>query len=127
MAQSYNKGLSDGIKLWGEACGKQSSCATCPIGSIRGTNVTCQDFARQFPEKMLSILKEMNEGEISYFEEYCIRFPHSDLDVETLSKVTCRKAAFEGYLGCECTSDDDCIRCWKETYTDDVTVPQEEE
>ena len=89
--KSHQQGMIDGIELWGTVCGKQGNCEGCPIGSIRGTNVTCQDFARQFPAKMLSILKEMNEGQLTYYEEYCMRFPECNLDLETLAAGTCRK------------------------------------
>ena len=120
--KSHQQGMIDGIELWGTVCGKQGNCADCPIGSIRGTNVTCQDFARQFPAKMLSILKEMNEGQLTFYEEYCMRFPNCNLDVETLAACTCRKAVFEGFLGCENSSDASaCEACWKETYVADVT------
>lgn len=118
MSKSYNQGMVDGIELWGTVCGKQSNCEQCPIGSIRGTNVTCQDFAKQFPAKMLSILKEMNEGQITYFEEYCTRFPECNMEIESLSQCACRKAIFEGYIGCE---GGDCVACWNENYVGDVT------
>lgn len=122
-SKSYNQGMIDGIKLWGEVCGKEGNCEGCPIGSIRGTNVTCQDFARQFPAKMLSILKEMNEGQLTYYEEYCTRFPECNLSVEELASCTCRKAVFEGFLGCEDADDRTvCENCWKEVYSSDVTM-----
>lgn len=122
-SKSYKQGMIDGIELWGTVCGKQGNCDTCPIGSIRGTNVTCQDFARQFPAKMLSILSEMNEGELTYYEEYCTRFPECNLTVEELAACTCRKAVFEGYLMCESAEDSSaCESCWKEVYTSDVTM-----
>lgn len=127
-SKSYNQGMIDGIKLWGETCGRQGTCENCPIGSIRGTNVTCQDFAKQFPAKMLSILKEMKEGTLTYYEEYCTRFPECNLTVEELAACTCRKAVFEGYLGCEKADDQSaCEMCWKETYSSDVTVVDDED
>ena len=121
-SKSYNQGMIDGLELWGRVCGKQGLCDNCPIGSIRGTNVTCQDFAKQFPAKMLSILKEMDEGELSYYEEYCTRFPECNLTVEELAALSCRKAIFEGYLNCEKFEDSTaCEACWKERYTSDIT------
>lgn len=110
--------MIDGLQLWGTVCGQQSNCQNCPIGSIRGTNVTCQDFAAEFPAKMLSILTEMKDEGISFFNEYSTRFPECNLDVETLSQVACRKAVFEGYTACP---GGDCVACWKEKYTGDVT------
>jgi hypothetical protein len=121
--------MIDGISLWGRTCGKESNCDMCPIGSIRGTNVTCQDFAKQFPAKMLSILKEMDEEGLTYYDEYCTRFPECTLPVDVLALCTCRKAVFEGYLNCnvgeEIVNDEEreeaCIRCWQEKYVADVT------
>lgn len=126
--KSYTQGMIDGIQLWGRTCGKQGDCSACPIGSIRGTNVTCQEFAKQFPAKMLSILKEMDEGELSFYEEYCTRFPECKLPIEELAMCTCRKAVFEGYLGCEVGEDSAaCEACWKEKYVQDVTEFEEED
>lgn len=126
--KSHQQGMIDGIELWGTVCGKQGNCEGCPIGSIRGTNVTCQDFARQFPAKMLSILKEMNEGQLTYYEEYCMRFPECNLDLETLAAGTCRKMIFEGYCGCDKADDPAaCEACWKEQYIGDITEVAEED
>lgn len=122
QSKSYQQGMIDGLHLWGETCGRQGVCENCPIGSIRGTNVTCQDFARQFPAKMLSILKEMNEGQITFYEEFCLRFPNTNLSVEDLATVSCRKLMFEGYVDCPYTEDSDkCLACWNEQYNGDVT------
>lgn len=123
MSNSYNQGEVDAIKLWGEVCGSQANCEQCPIGSIRGTNVTCQDFARQFPAKMLSLLKEMNNEDLTYFKEYCMRFPECNMSVEDLSMCACRKVIFEGYTDC---SGGDCVNCWKEKYTGDITETGEQ-
>lgn len=122
--KDYGQGLVDGIQLWGTVCGRQGACEECPIGSLRGAGVSCQDFARQFPAKMLSILKEMNEGEITFYEEYCTRFQSCNLPVEVLAKAACRKAIFEGYLDCE---GGDCEACWKERYIADITMERTEE
>lgn len=116
--KSYKQGQIDALELWGKTCGKQGNCESCPIGSLRGANVSCQDFAKQFPAKMLSILTEMNEEEITYYQEYCMRFPECNLDAEDLAELACRKAVFEGYVGCE---GGDCLACWNERYMGDVT------
>lgn len=120
--KSYQQGQIDGLKLWGEVCGRQGNCDMCPIGQIRGANVTCQDFARQFPAKMLSILTEMRDGMITFYEEYCTRFPECNLDVETLAECACRKAVFEGDLTCQESEHSNCVNCWKAKYTGDVTA-----
>lgn len=126
--KTYQQGVIDGIALWGRTCGKESNCEGCPIGSIRGAGVTCQDFARQFPAKMASILKEMDEGQITYFEEYCLRFPSCQLDVEQLALVACRKACFEGNVSCKRMEEEGaCEACWKEVYVADVSGDDEED
>lgn len=126
--KSHQQGMIDGIELWGRVCGKQGNCDGCPIGSIRGTNVTCQDFAKQFPAKMLSILKEMDKGELTYYEEYCTRFPECNLSVDVLSLAMCRKAVFEGFVDCPHADDEEaCLKCWQEVYQGDVTEVSSEE
>lgn len=120
---NHQQGMIDGIKLWGETCGSQGDCSECPIGSVRGSGTTCQEFAKHFPAKMLSLLTEMHNKGITYYEEYCMRFPMCAQPVETLSRMACRKAIFEGYISCE---GGDCVKCWNERYAGDVTVKEEE-
>ena len=60
----------------------------------------------------------MSNKEFTYFDEYNIRFPQSNLSVEALSEVACRKAIFEGFTGCE---GGDCEACWKQAYVGDTT------
>lgn len=127
--KSYKQGQIDAIGLWGRTCGKEGNCSGCPIGSIRGAGVSCQDFARQFPAKMLSILTEMDEGQLTYYEEYCMRFPECNLPVDVLAASTCRKAVFEGYLECPKIDPNDssvCEKCWKEPFIGDVTESRED-
>lgn len=123
--KTYQQGVIDGISLWGRVCGFQGNCDVCPIGSVRGTGVTCQDFAKQFPAKMASILKEMDEGQLTYYQEFCTRFPNCELPIETLALTTCRKNVFEGVIDCPMLDAEDdgeaCIKCWKEAYVADVT------
>lgn len=125
--KTYQQGVIDGIALWGRACGSQGNCDICPIGSIRGAGVTCQDFAKQFPAKMTSILKEMDEGQVTYYEEFCLRFPSCQMEVEALALTTCRKTVFEGKVDCDKMGDEGvCRSCWLEPYISDVTESEEE-
>ena len=120
--KSYQHGVIDGISLWGRVCGAQGNCSVCPIGSIRGTGVTCQEFAKQFPAKMVSIMKEMDEGQLTYYEEFCLRFPSCQLPVDTLALTTCRKSIFEGKVDCnKMDIEGACQECWQEAYVADVT------
>ena len=126
--KTYNDGAIDAIKMWGRVCGRQGNCAACPIGSVRGAGLSCQDFASQFPQKMLSILKEMDRDDVTYYQEYCMRFPETAMPLEVLSACICRKAIFEGYLDCEDIDNPDaCIDCWKERYTGDITMYENSE
>lgn len=123
---TYTEGLLDGIRLMGSVCGRQGSCEDCPISVIKSTNMTCQQFAADYPQKMLSILMEMNNKDYTYFEEYCNRFPQCNLTVDIVSKISCRKAIFEGYCGCDGEEGGhDCKDCWLEQYRGDVTEFEE--
>lgn len=127
MDKTYTQGQIDALSTWGRACGKQGNCNDCPVGTIRGANVTCQDFARQFPAKFLSMLTEMDQETISYYNEFCTRFPYAAMDLDVLSACMCRKAVFEGYLKCDKADvEGECEKCWSEPYTADVTMSVEE-
>lgn len=125
MEKSYNDGVRDGVKLWASACSKMPHCNECPIGVIKGTNLTCQEFIKQFPGKAVSLLSEMNKGEITYAQEFNFRFPDAQMTAEDLyNKGVCRKTIFEGYAECE---GGDCIACWNETYVQDRSVDLSDE
>lgn len=124
MDKSYKQGKLDGIKLYADVCSSQGSCSDCLIGLVKGEDITCQEFMSKFPGKAVSLLTEMNESEHSFYNEYCIRFPNSDLSVDDIAEVVCRKAVFEGYIGCD---GGDCKECWLEPYSSDVTVNDEED
>ena len=124
MSKTYEQGLQDGILLWGEGCSKMANCDECPVGVCKGAGVTCQEFAKQFPQKMVSLLKDVSNGGVSYVQEYNIRFPESNMTAEQLyENGVCRKTVFEGYVGCE---GGDCIECWKSRYVGDTTESNEE-
>lgn len=125
MGKSYEQGVQDGVALWGRTCGRMEDCESCQVGIIKGVNVTCQEFAKQFPAKMVSLLKEMDKGEITYAEEYRTRFPECGMSAEDLyQNGVCRKTIFEGYVG---FCDNDCVKCWNEVYTGDVTIDDTQE
>ena len=56
--ETYQQGMIDAIQMWGTVCGGHN-CENCAIGSVRNTNVSCQEFARKHPEKMLSLLTSL--------------------------------------------------------------------
>lgn len=119
MKEAYERGKVDALEMWGRVCGKQSNCEQCAIGAIKDAGISCQDFARKFPSKFLSLLTEMDDGMVSYYEEYCYRFPDCNLSVEDLAQIACRKALFEG--DCSCGGPESaCVECWKQQYVSDV-------
>ena len=120
-SKSYEQGVQDGVKLWGEACGKQANCDSCPIGMLKGANITCQEFAQKFSPKMTSMLKEMRDGDYTYFDEYVTRFPETKDNVEDVSGYICRKYVFEGEVDCPYSDDAErCKACWLEQYEGDI-------
>lgn len=123
---TYESGMIDALSMWGRVCGNEGGCITCPISAVRGTGLTCQEFARKSPDKMLSLLQELDGRKPSYFSEYNLRFPNAQIPLEDLAKVICRKGCFEGYYGCDDYEDiEKCKKCWLEPYTGDVTVEEE--
>lgn len=122
MAETYNQGQVDAIEMWGRVCGSKSDCDDCAIKVLRGEELSCQEFASQFPKKFLSLLSEMYNDRYTYYDEYITRFPACNMSIEDLSKCACRKALFEGYTDCDKTN---CTECWNEEYTGDVTEETE--
>lgn len=124
--KTYENGLVDAMRMWGNVCGSEGGCPNCPIYAVRGTGMTCQEFAKKSPEKMISLLQELDKQPVTYFSEYNLRFPNAQLDLEAVASTICRKACFEGYFGCDGFDDTErCKKCWMEDYTGDVTVEEE--
>lgn len=122
MAQEDRVALET-VQLWGQVCGGTGACDDCVLGAIgQASGVTCQEFAVKHPDKFLAILREKADEPITYYNEYCMRFPHSNLSIEGVADCVCRKAVFEGYLGCE---GGDCVACWNTIYTQDITESDE--
>lgn len=124
---TYEKGMVDAIERFGKFCGSKSNCEGCRINLIKGSEMSCTEFANKFPQKFVSImLDEVNKG-ISYIEEYHLRFPECDLDAEDMASLgICRRAMFEGYLDCE-KPESLCRDCWEERYHGDKTEEEGEE
>ena len=66
VENNYTQGAIDAIKTWGAACGSQINCAECPVGELRGEEMSCQEFASLRPQKFLSLIRDLSEGGISY-------------------------------------------------------------
>ena len=124
MGKSYEQGKQDGLELYGRVCSTQSSCSECMIGQLRGESISCQEFMKQFPGKMVSLLTEMDSAEYTYFDEYVTRFPNCNLSLTDLADIVCRKAIFEGFVSC---NGGDCKDCWSMKYTGDITEDLESE
>ena len=123
MGKTYEQGKQDGLELYGRVCCKHSSCQDCMIGALRGDEITCQEFMSKFPSKMVSLLTEMDSQEYTYYDEFVTRFPNCGMTVDELSKISCRKAIYEGYVDCD---DTECKECWLQPFEGDVTVSNED-
>lgn len=124
MDETYEKGKQDGLRLYGRVCSHQSRCDGCMIGQLIGETLTCQEFMSSYPQKMLSLLTEMDKKEYTYYDEFVTRFPSCNLSLPDLAETTCRKLVFEGVVDCE---NGDCEKCWKEIYVSDVSTVFDED
>ena len=117
--KTYTDGLRDGIQKFGTFCKNHGDCSSCKISEHLNDDMDCAEFAGHFPQQFLAII-ESSDSNYSYYNEFCKRFSNSGLSIEELADSACRKAIFEGYVDCE---REDCVACWNEHYTGDVTVP----
>ena len=115
--QDYENGYRDAVKRYGEVCSNSGNCNSCPIGSQLGVGVSCADFAKNEPDRFAALLK-IDTGH-TYYNEFTRRFPMQSMSIGEVATNVCRKVVFEGYFDCE---GGDCVSCWKEQYTSDVTV-----
>ena len=127
MANEFQSGKVEALRIWGSVCSGIGDCSDCPIGQLTGVNLSCQEFATQFPEKFLSVLEEIYEGGRTYYHEYCTRFPNSNLSLEELATCACRKCIFEGDLSCDSNTLERCVACWSAPYKGDIEVTDTEE
>ena len=118
MAESYRQGQIDGIQLVGQVC-TGHDCSDCAVGQMVGDSMTCFEFMSQYPNKMLSLMSEEASKDYTFYNEYRVRFPYSNLTVDELAACTCRKALFGGTLECD-LDESKCVECWNATYTGDV-------
>lgn len=118
---TYTKGYVNALKEFGEVC-SSNSCESCAIASLRGSELSCQEFMKKFPEKFASMLEFMQDKEQTFLNEFRTRFPDCELEDKDIPDTLCRKMVFEGYVDCE---GGDCVACWEEPYTG-VDAPVEE-
>lgn len=114
--KTYEQGMIDAVKIYGEACGGKVNCSECGVGVVIGADVSCHEFAQKFPQKFITLLKESLNNGVSYAEVYAMRFPNSSLSAEDLANLgMCRKVIFDGDLTCNKDSTE-CLNCWKSIY-----------
>lgn len=118
-SESYMQGLQDGVTLVASVC-HTHNCEDCKLSQASG-ELSCMDFVANHPSEATSILLDMEQGGHSYYDEYCVRFPESEVSVEDLAATVCRKVIFEGDFTCPIEDENTCIECWKSDY------PKEEE
>lgn len=107
--------MSDILKAYGEVCSVRD-CEHCLIGVERG-DLSCAEFLLKFPERATALINQMQNQDVTYYNEFRRRFPSCTISSEILAECACRKAIFEGYLDCE---NGDCLACWNERYTGDI-------
>lgn len=112
----YNKGYVKALKDFGNFC--NGYCMECPMQDVKGTELTCQEFMAEYPEKFASLMEIASETEQSYLSEYRKRFLSNEMSLEELSSNVCRKLVFEGDTTC---TGGDCRACWQEEYVEDST------
>lgn len=120
--KTYTKGYVDALRDYGKVC-STNDCSSCPIASLRGAELSCQDFMAKFPEKFASMVEFMTEKEQTFLNEYRLRFPDCTLEDKDIPDTLCRKIVFEGDVTCE---GGDCVSCWNERYQG-VDAPSSEE
>lgn len=118
-SKTYNEGLKDGLALYGRVCATEGNCQTCAIGIIKGDDITCAEFLKQFPNKALSILRDKDEKGYSYMDEFFVRNPECALSREEVADSFCCEEMFniqgntcpmtKGANGEEVP---DCSKCW---------------
>ena len=123
--KTYEQGMEDGVQLFGKVCTKMGNCANCPVGEVRGEQISCPAFAKQFPKKMVSLLKSADDADYTYYDEFVTRFPNNGTDVETLATNVCRQFVFGGVANFVCDKDVEadpsvCVDCWLKHYEEDV-------
>jgi hypothetical protein len=123
--QGYDKGYVEALKDFGTAC-TSTNCISCPIATLKGTELTCMEFMRKFPSKFASMLQFMTNKEQTYLTEYRLRFPDCVLTDDEIPNEICRKLIFEGNNECQ---GGDCKACWSEAYEgmDSESIDETEE
>lgn len=117
----YNRGYVNALQDFGNFC--TGYCTECPMLDVKGTELTCQEFMAEFPEKFASLM-ELTAGEQqTYLSEFRKRFKENAMTIEELSTNLCRKLVFGGNTDCQ---GGDCRACWLEQYEDDVDSDYEE-
>ena len=76
-----NQGMVDFAKAWGSVCSSRN-CEECSVDIIKGADISCPEFARQFPKKFVSLILDEYEGGITYAHEYVLRFPNCKMTAE---------------------------------------------
>ena len=118
MDKTYDEGFVDGVSAYINVCSKHPDCAGCPLADEFAGDTTCETFIQRNPKRAASLLKQDLHKVHTYFAEYRLRFPHSDITLENMAESACRKAIFNGDMTC---SGGDCAACWNEEYFSDAT------
>lgn len=116
FSKTYEEGFSDGVAGYINLCSKHPDCIDCPMLNEFDGDTTCEEFILRNKTRAASVVMQ-SSGEHTYFAEYRLRFPHSNIQLEDMAESACRKAIFNGDTTC---SGGDCMACWSEPYTSDI-------
>lgn len=124
MGKTYEDGMIDMATMFGTVCESKSVCEECSVGVMKG-ELSCQEFAKKYPKKFASLIKDQFEHGITYADEFNIRFPKNPITAKDLAELgICRRALFEGYLNCDKPSSF-CKDCWESLYVEDEDFSEE--
>lgn len=114
MENDYVQGQIDIIRKFGECC-NSTVCDECPLNIPA---VGCQTLAMNQPKKFISILESALGEDWSFYNEYCLRMPESNLKLSELAQISCRKVMFADYYTCEHlgVNQAECEKCWGMPY-----------
>lgn len=115
-SKTYEEGFADGVSSYIEFCTKHPDCMGCSMLNEFDGDTTCEEFILKNKVRAASIILQ-SSGTHSYFAEYRLRFPHSNIRLEDMAESACRKAIFNGDMSC---TGGDCLSCWNEQYSSDI-------
>ncbi len=92
------------------------NCVYCPLSGVNnGTNFSCTDFERLYPEKAIAIMQKWSDEhpQKTYLSEFLKNYPNASLNDAGLPQNTC-----PFHLGLisidDCRKYHNCTECWNQ-------------